>query len=260
MAPSKQAEERRIRLARLEEWIELANFFAPHDLLPEEPSKRLLDDVWKQWRSWAKSNRGARFFWAHEIETNWHGRLGGNYLSKGAAREVYQLLRTVREALDGIANQFEAARARLEHKSSPNNQLEPDVEPDDDAPSDDWEPVSLPPLIPLGWLNPRGVIDYSYGPVGEFLDSLKGIKARKLRHCRKCERLFYASRSDKWTCSVQCQAAYRMQEWRKKGKEYEVKRQRNRKDGITELNARSAAARLGENIGKKNQREPVFQE
>lgn len=249
------AEQRRNRLAQLEDWIELANFFPPHDTLPIEPAKRLLDGIWKQWRGWTKRKRDTRLLWAHEIETNMHARLAANYLSKSAACEVYQLIRSVREALDAIADQFEEARARLEQKPSKADQLEDD----EDTPPDDWQPLNLPPLIPLGCLNKDGGIDYDCGPFEDFLKLLKGIKVRKIRRCRNCERLFYG-RADKWTCSLHCQRVFRVRKWRKKKKEYEANRRRNKKTGfkVRELTALSADLRKGVANTKDTEREPTF--
>lgn len=253
-AISVRAAEWQGHLARLEMWIGLANFIS-RDSVFTEPTKQRVASVWKQWRGWKHENADNRLQ-AAEIEA----ALTMNHFYKGGEREVDQLIHLVREALDAIVNEFASAQS-------------PAADPDEAFAAE----LPAPPTRPVISLKRKctsqerrrakqmglpvseeNVIEF--GAYGRFLASLKAVELFKIRRCRKCERLFYASRSDKWTCSPKCKAAYRQQEWRKNRKRYEANRQRSKKEGISELNTLNAAVRLGEQIGKKNQREPVFPE
>jgi hypothetical protein len=202
------------------------------------------------------------------MEGMWFEKLAGTYARQSAEQIeliVYGLARSVRSVLDAISEQSEDSLARRgQEPSKATSGSASSGEDESEPPELDWEPVLLPPLQQLGVQNSKGGITCSYGPFWNFLQVLEDVQAYKIRHCRKCGRLFYASRRDKWTCSPQCKAAYRQQQWRLHSPKYETARQTSKKAEqlgmmkAKELSRLSAGLREDAASTRSTAREPYF--
>jgi hypothetical protein len=213
---------------RITHWIELANFIQPGMALPAEPANKVLANIWKQWRVWSRRSLDPRWL-AAEVEGHWRRELmAGMPLRETAASAAYGLVRQVHQIIEAIAASFPAAESPAKTGPKRSRAKAKVSEP----PEEEWGPLALPPLTPIAHLNSEGGISCSYGPIEEFRQILQAVEAYKIRRCKFCTRFFYATRSDKITCSMACQNALRQQRWRDKAKEYEVNRRRYREDGI----------------------------
>lgn len=47
-----------------------------------------------------------------------------------------------------------------------------------------------------------------------FIEAIKGVDAWRIRECARCNRIFWAGRSDMWSCSTACAHALRSKRWR----------------------------------------------
>ncbi len=47
-----------------------------------------------------------------------------------------------------------------------------------------------------------------------FIEAIKGVEAWRIRECARCNRIFWAGRSDMWSCSTACAHAIRSKRWR----------------------------------------------
>jgi glutaredoxin len=242
-------------------WISLADAVADDQDFPPpaEAPDEVIDLVWKRCHTWAAGNYAfAKRELLSNAENNWPSFAG----REDGKLRVYRLCLAVRSALEEIARQFEFVQS---------HEQDPEEEERDFAVE-----LPLPPTCPVIFLgniysgqerrrrrrlglsvSEENIIDF--GVYGAFHDALRKAELFRIRHCGHCHRLFYATRRDKFECSLRCQNAVRQQRRRDKAKAHEAKRQRNKKLGIKpkELITLSAAARQG-TVSAKNQREPHF--
>jgi len=69
-------------------------------------------------------------------------------------------------------------------------------------------------------------------PFQDFLASLGGVKAERVRKCPMCGSFFYALRKDQKACSKRCNAARRVRDWRANQARHEYRR-KLRKAGLS---------------------------
>jgi hypothetical protein len=166
--------------------------------------------VWKQWRDWAQESEVNKLR-ARAIERDWLSLAAGFSPADSKELRVYRLIRSVRSALDSIVDEFVPT-------SSTDSRT--DIE---------WGPLLLPPpqVGPIVSLDGDKTA-VSFGPYGEFLEGLLTVQISRIRRCRICERLFYAERRDKFSCSPQCSNTDRQRRHRAESKKYEGNRERNK--------------------------------
>ena len=238
-------------------WISLADAVPDDEDWPPAPEApaEILDLVWKRCRAWADDDFAyAKKTLLLDVEKNSPSYAG----TENGKLRVYRLCVSVRSVLDAIVRQLEFAQSH------------PDEERDFAV---ELPPPTAGPVISLGHvysgqerrrrrrlgLSVSEENEIDFGAYGEFLGALRKAEFFRIRRCGQCHRLFYATRRDKFECSLRCQNAVRQQRRRdRKAKEYEATRKRNKASGFKakERISLNAALRQAEAAVKKNQREP----